>query len=183
MQEQHEDFLTMHEQGGPRSADGDPAAPASTNPPAAGDDTMLSPIATLAVVSGKGLADVFRSMGATALIEGGQTMNPSTEEMLRAIEALPHPEALILPNNGNIVMAPSRSRPSSSKRVVVVPTDTIPQGMAALIAFNYDADLETNAATMEEAAGQVETGEITTAVRRVNMNGMEIKHRRRDRPA
>ncbi len=169
MQEQHEDFLTMHAEGGPA-----PATPAAPRKPGA-DEPLISPIATLAVVAGTGLADAFRSMGATALVEGGQTMNPSTEELLRAIEALPHPEVIILPNNGNIVLAAKQAQALSSKRVAVVPTDTIPQGMAALVAFNYAADLDANVHAMEDAAAQVETGEITTAVRRVSMNGMAVE--------
>jgi DAK2 domain fusion protein YloV len=167
MQEQHEEFLDMHEQAAAKA----PAAPAA---PSAGDPE-LSRIATVAVVSGSGLADIFRSMGATALVEGGQTMNPSTEELLRTIEALPHDEVIILPNNGNIIMAAKQTQALTKKRVAVVPTDTIPQGMAALVAFNYEADLETNARAMEAAAQNVETGEITTAVRQVSMNGIEIQ--------
>ncbi|HEX6608292.1 MAG TPA: DAK2 domain-containing protein [Chloroflexia bacterium] len=167
MQEQHEEFLDMHEQAAAKA----PAAPAV---PATGDPA-LSKIATVAVVSGAGLAEIFRSMGATALVEGGQTMNPSTEELLRTIEALPHDEVIILPNNGNIVMAAKQTQALSRKRVAVVPTDTIPQGMAALVAFNYEADLDTNARAMDAAAQNVETGEITTAVRQVSMNGIEIQ--------
>jgi DAK2 domain fusion protein YloV len=167
MQEQHEEFLDMHEQAAAKA----PAAPAA---PSAGDPE-LSRIATVAVVSGSGLADIFRSMGATALVEGGQTMNPSTEELLRTIEALPHDEVIILPNNGNIIMAAKQTQALTKKRVAVVPTDTIPQGMAALVAFNCEADLETNARAMEAAAQNVETGEITTAVRQVSMNGIEIQ--------
>ena len=167
MQEQHEEFLDMHEQAAAKA----PAAPAA---PSAGDPE-LSRIATVAVVSGSGLADIFRSMGATALVEGGQTMNPSTEELLRTIEALPHDEVIILPNNGNIIMAAKQTQALTKKRVAVVPTDTIPPGMAALVAFNYEADLETNARAMEAAAQNVETGEITTAVRQVSMNGIEIQ--------
>ena len=165
MQEQHEDFLDMHEQAAAHAA-----APPAPAPP----DTSLGTIATIAVVSGQGLAQAFRSMGATALVEGGQTMNPSTEELLRAIEALPHEEVILLPNNGNIVLAAKQTQALSKKRIAVVPTDTLPQGMAALVAFNYEADLETNARAMEEAAAQVETGEITTAVRQVNMDGVVV---------
>ena len=88
----------------------------------------VSGIATLAVVAGAGLAEAFRSMGATALVEGGQTMNPSTEEMLRAIEALPQREVIILPNNGNIIMAAKQTQSLTRKRVAVVPTDTHPAG-------------------------------------------------------
>jgi uncharacterized protein len=168
MQEQHEEFLDMHGQGNGRTA-----APAA--PPQTASSEPVDGIATLAVVAGAGMADAFRSMGATALVEGGQTMNPSTEELLRAVEALPQREVIILPNNGNIVMAAKQTQSLSDKRVVVVPTDTLPQGMAALVAFNYEADIETNARAMEQAARQIETGEITTAVRDVNMNGVTVR--------
>jgi DAK2 domain fusion protein YloV len=168
MQEQHEEFLDMHGQGNGRAA-------APTAPSQAASTEPVDGIATLAVVAGAGMADAFRSMGATALVEGGQTMNPSTEELLRAVEALPQREVIILPNNGNIVMAAKQTQSLSDKRVVVVPTDTLPQGMAALVAFNYAADIETNARAMEQAAHQIETGEITTAVRDVNMNGVTVR--------
>src|SRR5947209_18620271 len=93
-------------------------------------------IAVLAVASGPGLVQVFRSMGATAIIEGGQTMNPSTEQLLKAIEGVTQNEVILLPNNSNIVMAARQTIGLTKKRVAVVPTDTIPQGMAALIAYN-----------------------------------------------
>ena len=167
MQEQHDEFLTMHRNGTRRQAPPRPGRAEHRRGQPASPPWPWS--------SGRGWPKAFRSMGATALIEGGQTMNPSTEELLRAVEALPHTEVIILPNNGNIIMAAKQTQALTRKRVVVVPTDTIPQGMAALVAFNYDADLETNARAMEQAAAGVETGEITTAVRDVNMNGVECK--------
>ena len=166
MQEQHDEYMAAH------VADAAPAPPASLTTRSTAD---VSGIATLAVVSGPGLRQVFDSMGASALIEGGQTMNPSTEEMLRAVEGLPNTEVIILPNNGNIIMAAKQVQGLTRKRVAVVPTETIPQGMAALVAFNYDSDVQTNARAMEQAASLVETGEITTAVRDVNLNGVAVK--------
>jgi DAK2 domain fusion protein YloV len=166
MQEQHDEYIAAH------AADAAPAPPSSLTTRSTAD---VSGIATLAVVSGPGLREVFDSMGASALIEGGQTMNPSTEEMLRAVEELPHTEVIILPNNGNIIMAAKQVQALTRKRVAVVPTETIPQGMAALVAFNYESDVETNARAMEQSASLVETGEITTAVRDVNLNGVSVK--------
>ncbi len=166
MQEQHDEYMSAH-----ATADAAPAPPTQ----ARASTADASGTATLAVVVGGGLSKAFESMGATALIEGGQTMNPSTEELLRAVEALPHTEVIILPNNGNIIMAAKQTQALTRKRVIVVPTETIPQGMAALVAFNYDADIETNARTMEQAAVSVETGEITTAVRDVTLNGVTVK--------
>ena len=164
MQEQHDDFLQTH------VADAAPAPPRTARSTA-----DVTGIATLAVAAGAGLRRVFESMGATALVEGGQTMNPSTEDFLRAIEALPHREVIILPNNGNVIMAAKQTQALTRKRVVVVPTDTIPQGMAALLAFNYDAGIDSNARAMEAAAATVETGEITTAVRDAGVNGVTVK--------
>jgi DAK2 domain fusion protein YloV len=166
MQEQHDEYIAAH------AADAAPLPPSSLTTRSTAD---VSGIATLAVVSGPGLRQVFDSMGASALIEGGQTMNPSTEEMLRAVEELPHTEVVILPNNGNIIMAAKQVQALTRKRVVVVPTETIPQGMAALVAFNYESDIESNARAMEQAASLVETGEITTAVRDVSLNGVNVK--------
>jgi DAK2 domain fusion protein YloV len=165
MQEQHDEYMAVH------VADAAPAPPRQAKPSTA----EVSGTATLAVVVGSGLRNAFESMGATALIEGGQTMNPSTEELLRAVEALPHTEVIILPNNGNIIMAAKQTQALTRKRVIVVPTETIPQGMAALVAFNYDADIETNARAMEQAAAGVETGEIATAVRDATLNGVSVK--------
>ena len=129
----------------------------------------------VAVVAGEGNRRLFADLGAAKVIEGGQTMNPSTEDMLRAIESLPQTEVIILPNNGNIIMAAKQTQGLTRKRVAVVPTETIPQGIAALVAFNYDADIESNARAMEQAAAGVETGEITTAVRDVTLNGVTVK--------
>jgi dihydroxyacetone kinase-like predicted kinase len=164
MQEQHDEYMSAH------VTDAAPARPTQARPSTA----EVNGTATLAVVVGAGLRQAFESMGATALIEGGQTMNPSTEELLRAVEALPHTEVIILPNNGNIIMAAKQTQALTRKRVIVVPTETIPQGMAALVAFNYDADIEANARAMEQAAAAVETGEITTAVRAVTLNGVTV---------
>ncbi len=122
-------------------------------------------IAVLAVASGAGMAQAFRSMGATAIIEGGQTMNPSTEQLLKVIESVPQDEVILLPNNGNIVLAARQTKSLTKKRVEVVPTETVPQGMAAPIALNVDASLEENAQAMGRAASQVETGEVTRAMR------------------
>jgi len=114
-------------------------------------------------------------MGATAIIEGGQTMNPSTEQFLKIIEKVPQDEVILLPNNGNIVMTARQTVGLTKKKVGVVPTDTVPQGMAALIALNVDADVETNVNAMTRAAQAVETGEITRAIRDANVNGLTVK--------
>jgi uncharacterized protein len=174
MQDQHEDFLQMHGQGGQVAVHG-----AAVDTHESGRDVDIdvehTHIAVLAVASGPGLEQAFRSMGAAAIIEGGQTMNPSTEDLLKLIEKVPQNEVILLPNNGNIIMSARQTQGLTKKKVVVVPTDTIPQGMAALVAFNYEGTLEENARTMEAAASQVQTGEVTRAVRDARVNGMEVK--------
>ena len=102
-------------------------------------------------------------------------MNPSTEDLLKAIEKVPQNEVILLPNNGNIIMSARQTQSLTKKHVAVVPTETIPQGMAALISMNYDAGLERNARGMEQAARQVETAEITRAIRDAKVNGIDVK--------
>jgi DAK2 domain fusion protein YloV len=136
---------------------------------------LLADIATVAVVSGDGLSDVFRSLGTTVIVPGGQTMNPSPKQFLQAIEGVKSEKVILLPNNPNIILAARQSQSLTQKRVVVVPTETIPQGVAALLAFNYDADLEANAAAMEGARTAVKTVEVTRAVRATNMGGLRVK--------
>jgi len=133
------------------------------------------PIAIVAVASGAGLMRVMESLGACAVVPGGQSMNPSTEELLNAIENTGAEEVILLPNNSNVILAAQQAQVLSKKKVKVVPTKTIPQGISALLAFNYQADLETNAKGMERAAGEIQTGEITIASRDVQINGLDIK--------
>lgn len=101
-------------------------------------------------------------------------MNPSTEELLNAVKSTPSEDVIILPNNKNIVMAAEQAKALSEKRVEVVPTITVPQGISALLALNYQADLATNARIMAEAAETIETAEVTTAVRSVKINGISV---------
>jgi len=132
-------------------------------------------IATITVAQGDGLAQVFESLGVSAIIPGGQTMNPSTEDFIQAIESLPCERAILIPNNGNVVMAAQQAAGLSKKIVVVVPTKTIPQGIAAMLAFNPQSELDMNARSMEAAARQVLTGELTIATRSVEMNGVKVR--------
>lgn len=135
----------------------------------------LSKISTVVVASGQGLTKVFESLGASTVVPGGQTMNPSTEDILKAIENAPSNEVIVLPNNKNIVLTAEQAKSLSQKSVEVVPTITIPQGIAALLAFNYQSDLPANAGVMAEAAEGIQTAEITTAVRSVQINGMAVQ--------
>ncbi len=134
-------------------------------------------MAIVAVVSGDGLADVFRSLGAAAIVTGGQTMNPSTKDLLQAVESVVSDKVIILPNNKNIVLAAEQVQSLTDKSIEVVPTETIPQGVAALLAFDYEAELETNARIMRETKSEVKTIEITRAVRHAKLGGLDIKRK------
>jgi fatty acid kinase len=132
-------------------------------------------IATLAVAPGEGLTRVFQSLGTTAIVPGGQTMNPSTQDFVRLLEAIPVNQAILLPNNGNVVMAARQAAEICKKHVIVVPAKTIPQGIAAMLAFNDQRSLEANAQAMEAATHHVLTGEITTATRAIEYNAVKVE--------
>lgn len=132
-------------------------------------------VAVVAVSPGAGLARVFASLGAAAIIEGGQTMNPSTKDILDAIENLPTDKVIILPNNKNIILAANSAAELTVKDVVVVPTRTIPQGLAAILCLEPDGDLESIRQCMEESMQEVQTGEITTATRTVEIDGVQVQ--------
>ncbi len=134
----------------------------------------IGEIGVVAVVPGDGLARVFESLGAGAVVRGGQTMNPSTKDLLEAIDSLPTEQAIVLPNNSNVILAAEQSCELSDKEVVVVPTRFVPEGITALLAVNYQADLESNAEAMNRAMEDVETGEITLATRSARLNGVEV---------
>lgn len=131
-------------------------------------------LSVVAVAQGEGLMAAFKSLGADVVLSGGQTMNPSTEEFVKAVEGAPAMEVLVLPNNKNVILAARQAEGLTSKRIAVVPTRSIPQGIAALVAFNPELGLEENAAFMAEAAKRVKTGEVTYAVRSSRLNGHEI---------
>jgi DAK2 domain fusion protein YloV len=135
----------------------------------------LGDISTIAVASGEGLMQVFYSVGATIVVSGGQTMNPSVQELLQAVESVYSDKVIILPNNANIVMAARQVPELTKKQVEVVPTETIPQGIAALLVFNYEADLATNVSAMKTAVSTVHSGEVTTAVRSMSLDGTTVK--------
>ena len=132
-------------------------------------------IAIVTIAAGDGFFEVFNSLGATIIVPGGQTMNPSVRELLKAVEAAPSDNIILLPNNKNIIHTASQVESLTSKRVKVIPTRTIPQGIAASLAFSYDMDLEENTRAMEEAMTAVKTIGVTKAVRKTRMNGQEIK--------
>jgi DAK2 domain fusion protein YloV len=149
----------------------DRSAPLMTAPV---HDLKMGDIATLAVAPGEGLTRVFQSLGTTAVVPGGQTMNPSIQDFLKLLESLPTDRAILLPNNGNVVMAARQAAELSKKHVLVIPSKTIPQGIAAMLAFNDQRSFEANAQAMEAATHHVLTGEITTATRAIEYNGVNV---------
>ncbi|MCK4274341.1 MAG: DAK2 domain-containing protein, partial [Dehalococcoidales bacterium] len=154
MDEQHQDFLEMQKERMPTT------------------DT-----AVIAVAAGDGLADVFGSLGAAAVVPGGQTMNPSTKDILQVVEATFSDKVIILPNNKNIVATANQVQSLTEKKIMVVPTKTIPQGVVALLAFDYEAEINTNAEIMEKALSSVKTIEVTRSVRATKINGLKIKRK------
>ena len=131
--------------------------------------------AIVTIASGDGLFDVFTSLGATLVVPGGQTMNPSVRQMLQAVEHAPSDHVILLPNNKNIVMTAGQVQELTKKKVYVVASRTIPQGIASLLAFNYDLGAEENAKAMTEALSSVNTIEIARAVRKTEMNGTKVR--------
>lgn len=138
---------------------------------------MITPdqVAVVAVAAGAGLAGVFRSLGAAYVINGGQTNNPSTEEIYQAIERVPTDKVIVLPNNKNIFLAAEAARDLSAKQVAVVPSRSIPQGISALMALRPEGDVAANAEAMARSLGLVRTGEITRATRSVELDGVDVK--------
>jgi DAK2 domain fusion protein YloV len=160
----------------PRFEDNTAAKPA---PPGAAP-TDLAPIdgpGLVAVVPGAGLAQVFKSLGTHSVISGGQTMNPSTQDLLDAVRRVPSLEVIILPNNGNVLMAAQQAQVVASgegKTVSVVPSKSIPQGISALLALNPHTDLDHNTRVMTAALGHVQTGEVTIAVQNAQFDDIQV---------
>ena len=156
MQAQYQDFIVERE-----------LAPSSAPQTSQG-------IGVVAVAPGDGLVRVFQSLGVSAVVRGGQTMNPSTKDLLEATEHLPASQVIMLPNNSNVILAAEQARELSSKPIAVIPCCTVPQGIAALLAINYQDDFETNVAAMRRAMTDIETGEITTATRSATVNSVQV---------
>ncbi len=132
-------------------------------------------VALVTISPGIGFSRIFASLGAAAIVEGGQTMNPSTQEILAAFEDLPTDQVIILPNNKNILMAAKSAAELSVKTVEVIPTITVPQGLAAMLRLIPGQELSQVAAEMQTAVNEIESGEITTAVREVEIDGIDVK--------
>ncbi len=138
-------------------------------------DASAGKYAIITVAQGDGLKKMLKSIGATFIIDGGQTMNPSTEDFLRTIDAVKSEHIIILPNNKNILLAANQAKQLTEKDVSVIPTKTIPQGIQALLEFNEEYDRETNVENMTEAAKDVKTGLVTYATRDTKVDGLEVK--------
>jgi len=139
------------------------------------NDFVSGSIAVVAVSPGIGLSQIFASQGACAIIEGGQTMNPSIQEILKSFEDLPTDKVIILPNNKNIILAANSAKPLSVKQVEVIPTRNIPQGISAILRWNPDGDFQQVVDDMNDALDEADCGEITIATRNVNLNGVEVQ--------
>jgi uncharacterized protein len=157
MQLQHQAFAVAGE-GGASGADGQRA----------------TSIGVIAVAAGEGLLKVFRSLGAT-VVHGGQTMNPSVQDILAAVNSSGFKELIILPNNSNVILTARQVQDLTTHNVALVPTKTTPQGIGALLAFNFQADMQTNVAAMEQAAHGVHTVEVTRAIRDAEVDGVPVK--------
>jgi hypothetical protein len=165
MQDQSEGYIAMRE----TEAQDTPAVPIIT--------INHGDAAVIAVAPGAGLRDVFFNLGTAQVISGGATMNPSVEEFLTAMEATPTNRFVLLPNDKNVVLAAeqaARLAGSQGKEAIVVPTVTVPQGVAAMLAFNPQAVLSDLETEMQDAAQSITTGEVTTAIRAVEMDGVQV---------
>ncbi len=164
MQEQYQDYL--------RARTGHPA---EASDPSHRLDLEADDIGVVAVASGDGLARVFSQLGAAELVMGGQTNNPSTQEILEAIQRLPTRRVILLPNNKNIILAAEQAaRLATDREVIVVPTRSMPQGISALLPYDPKGDFEDIAQAMLQTKDDVVTGEITTATRSVELNGVKV---------
>ncbi len=133
------------------------------------------PVGFVSVCAGEGLAELFRDLGVDTIVSGGQTMNPSTDDILKAIESTPAETVFVLPNNKNIIMAAEQAIPISTRKVIVIHTRTIPQGISAMLNFDPDADDNQNAIEMQKSTERIATGQITFAARDADVDGVKIK--------
>ncbi|XSG75775.1 DAK2 domain-containing protein [Herpetosiphon llansteffanensis] len=138
-------------------------------------DEPVSDVGVVAVAPGQGFRELFESLNVGEVVTGGQTMNPSIQDLVTAIEKLPQPAVVVLPNNSNVILAAQQAQQLTNKVVHVIPTKTVPQGMAAMFAFNYAVGAEENVQAMSRAIKAITTAEITTAVRDATVNDVEVR--------
>jgi dihydroxyacetone kinase-like predicted kinase len=152
-------------------------AKAPLEKPAVDPGLQLEPgqIGVVAVAAGEGLADIFRSLGAAGIVSGGQSNNPSTEDIFEVVQQIPVDDIVILPNNKNIIMCSRAVSELSDKNISVVPSRTVPQGISALLALNHEGEYEETVSAMHEALGHVASGELATATRSVVLEGIDVE--------
>ncbi|HKV84441.1 MAG TPA: DAK2 domain-containing protein [Ktedonobacterales bacterium] len=160
--------------GATMTTGGGTGAAVATPPARPASERVVGGVGTVAVAAGEGWVKVFESLGVAAIVPGGQTMNPSTQELLAAVEACPATKVILLPNNGNVILSARQVPELTSKEVVVIPSDSLTQGVSALLAYNFEAAFEVNRQAMEEAIKRVHTAEITRAVRTVQLDGINV---------
>lgn len=160
MREQHREVIRKEQNGQDRKAQDAP-------------QTVETAVITISM--GEGISELFKSMGATHIISGGQTMNPSTEDIVKVIEQSKCKRAIILPNNKNILMASEQAASIVDAETVVIPTKSIPQGITALFQYDEASSLDENKNHMETALETVQSGSVTFAVRDTKIDGIEIK--------
>lgn len=168
MRDQHERAKHDAKSEAPKAAA--PSAPEKAEPVAIEKDFGF-----VAVAAGAGLHELFTDLGADMIVSGGQTMNPSTDDILNAIEQTPASTVFVLPNNKNIIMAAEQAIPLSTRKVIVLPTRTIPQGISAMLNFDPDSNADTNAINMQKGYANVQTGQVTFAARDSDYDGKQIK--------
>ena len=168
MRDQHERAKHDSKSDAPKSAK--PATPEKAEPAPIEKDFGF-----VAVAAGAGLHELFTDLGCDLIVSGGQTMNPSTDDILNAIEQTPASTVFVLPNNKNIIMAAEQAIPLSTRKVIVLPTRTIPQGISAMLNFDPDSDADTNAINMQKGYENVQTGQVTFAARDSDYDGKQIK--------
>lgn len=136
---------------------------------------ITKPVGFVSVSAGAGIEQLFYDLGVDKVVSGGQTMNPSTDDILKAVEQTPAETVYVLPNNKNIIMAAEQTVPISTRKVIVLHTRTVPQGISAMLSFDESADVEANAIEMQKAAERISTGQITYAARDSDFEGHNIK--------
>lgn len=161
MREQHSELLFK---------DGNKASEAAEESP-----KPLERYGTVAVAMGEGISDIFRDLGANEIIEGGQTMNPSTEDILNSVNKVNAETVYVFPNNSNIILAANQAKSMAEKNVIVAATKSIPQGISALMALNHDKSIEENNIKIDKAIASVKSGLVTYAVRNSSYDGIDIE--------
>ncbi|CAM4417526.1 DAK2 domain-containing protein [Paenibacillus phoenicis] len=179
MREQHRDLLIAGMDAAPPMPElfaEIPAEPAQPVDPAGIPADELAPYGFIAVASGQGISEIFKSLGVDVVLSGGQTMNPSTEDFVKAIQSISAQHVFVLPNNSNIILAAQQARDllEGERSVTVIPSKSIPQGIAAAFAFQEEESVEANADNMQNAVQHVKTGQVTYAVRDTMFDDLEI---------